>query len=356
MKEVSTTSRTKGFWARAVPLHLVTFPRMSPRYPSLAQHFALHCAKASLFPGRLDPDTCLSGRAHYKSYLRTMALYGAVELGGTKTLVAVGTTPDDMAKPIRIPTEDPESTLSRVIDYLRQHPIEAVGISSFGPLELRRMHEAFGSITTTPKSGWSGTDVLGTLSRELDLQATIDTDVNAAALAEGRWGSAQDLNTFLYMTVGTGIGVGAVVEGRTLNGLGHPEMGHVVVRRRDGDDYAGRCPFHGDCLEGLACGPALEDRFGPAEGWGSDVCDLVVVYLAQGLRSIVYSLAPERTVVGGGVSKLPGFHAKLRTSLGSQLSGYPPIPEREAELFITPPLLEDSGLVGALILAEMAAS
>jgi len=283
-----------------------------------------------------------------------MALYGALELGGTKTLAAVGTSPDDMSAPLRIPTEDPESTLSRVIDYLGEHRVDAVGVSSFGPVELRQTHDSFGSITATPKPGWSNTDVLGTISRGLDVPASIDTDVNGAALAEGRWGSAQHLNTFLYMTVGTGIGVGAVVDGHTLSGLGHPEMGHVVVVREKDDDYSGRCSFHGDCLEGMACGPALVDRFGSSDGWGGEVRDLVVAYLAQGLRSIVYALAPERIVVGGGVSKLPCFHTKLQTSLTVQLAGYPPIPERESEAFISPPLLEDSGLVGALILAEQA--
>ncbi len=255
-----------------------------------------------------------------------MAIYGAVELGGTKTLVAVGTGPDDLSPVERIETTDPETTLGQVVSVLAQHRVEAVGVASFGPLELRRDHPNFGTITRTPKPGWSGTPVRARLEEELGTPVAIDTDVNGAALGEGRWGAALGMTHFVYVTVGTGIGGGAVVGGETLAGLGHPEMGHLVVERHRDDEYPGRCPFHGRCLEGMASGPALEDRFGLLESWDrTRVLDLVVFYLAQGLRAMVYALAPQRIIVGGGVSKMDGFHDALAAGLTASLAGYPGI-------------------------------
>jgi fructokinase len=282
--------------------------------------------------------------------------YGVVELGGTKTLVATGAHPDDLAPVERIETTDPSATLNRVVEVLAGSDIEAAGVACFGPLELRRDHPGFGEITNTPKPGWSGAPVRSRLAAALAVPVGIDTDVNGAALGEGRWGAAAGLSHFVYVTVGTGIGGGAVVEGETLIGLGHPEMGHLVVERRFDDDYPGRCPFHGACLEGMASGPALEDRFGPVASWDqSEVLDLVVFYLAQGLRGMVYTLAPQRIVVGGGVSKIAGFHHYLGEALVDQLAGYPGIEDHQSHDFVMPPSLGDrSGLAGALLLAAKA--
>jgi fructokinase len=168
---------------------------------------------------------------------------------------------------VRIEVRGPDETLAAAIDFFRSAVargirLEALGVGSFGPVELRPGHQGFGHITATPKPGWAGTDMVGPFAAALGVPVGFDTDVNAAALGEGRWGAARGLRSFVYLTLGTGIGGGAVVDGRLLHGLGHPEMGHVAVGRRVGDDFAGVCPFHGDCFEGMASGPALAARFG----------------------------------------------------------------------------------------------
>jgi fructokinase len=183
-----------------------------------------------------------------------LARFGAVEAGGTNVICMVGSDPDHIVARTRIPTGRPTETLAEVFAFFQHEvsvggPLAAIGIASFGPLELRRSHPRYGFIRKTPKPGWSDVDMVGLARSTLGVPVGFDTDVNAAALAEGRWGAARDLKTFVYMTVGTGIGVGAVVEGRILHGLGHPEMGHLSVPRHSGDDFAGHCPFHGDCLE-----------------------------------------------------------------------------------------------------------
>ena len=217
-------------------------------------------------------------------------------------------------------------------------------------------------VTSTPKPGWSGTDLIGPVASEFGLPVGFDTDVNAAALAEGRWGAARGLESFIYITLGTGIGGGAVVEGRILHGLGHPEMGHVAVPRRPGDTFAGACPFHGDCFEGMASGPTIAARFGrPAETLeGADqaaAAALVAFYLAAGVRSLVYALAPERIVVGGGLSAIPGLFDAARSELARQLAGYPGLPEHREETFlVTAALGGMAGPAGTLILAEAAAA
>ncbi|MFH1572186.1 MAG: ROK family protein, partial [Gemmatimonadota bacterium] len=190
-----------------------------------------------------------------------MSLYGAIEAGGTKFVCAVGTSPDDLRAEVRLPTTTPEETLGRVLEFFRQQhvrePLAAVGIGSFGPVDPDPASPTFGHVTTTPKPGWAGTDFAGVVRRALAVPVGFDTDVNAAALGEHRWGAARGLDTFVYLTVGTGIGGGGLCDGHLLHGLMHPEMGHVPVRHdRQRDPFEGACPFHGDCLEGLASGPA----------------------------------------------------------------------------------------------------
>lgn len=282
-----------------------------------------------------------------------MAL-GLVELGGTKTLVSSGTAPDDLTDPIRIDTTDPESTLGAVTATLAEIAPTAVGIATFGPVELRRELPGYGTITRTPKQGWEGVPILSRVQTALDVPVRIETDVNAAALGEGSWGAATGLSDFVYLTVGTGIGGGAVAGGELVEGTGHPEMGHIVVRRAPGDDYPGRCPYHGDCLEGLAAGPALSDRFGPFDGWGDQALQLVVGYVAQGLRAMVYLLAPQAVIVGGGVSGLPGFHRALGDALADELSGYPGQGDHDEGFVLAPALGERSALAGCLLVARRA--
>lgn len=293
-------------------------------------------------------------------------MFGGVEGGGTKFVCVVGTGPDDIKDTLRIDVTAPAETLGAALGFFRralasEMRLEAIGIGSFGPLELRRDHPRYGRILSTPKPGWSGVDVLGPFAA-IGLPVGFDLDVNAAALAEGRWGAARGLGSFVYLTIGTGIGGGAVVDGRLVHGLGHPEIGHIAVPRHPGDRFEGVCPFHGDCFEGLASGPAVAARFGRrAEQLdGSDreaAARLVGFYLAAGVRSIVYALAPERIVVGGGVSQLPGVLAAANAELEGQLNGYPGLPEHGESDFIVSALLGAmAGPAGTLILAEDAAA
>lgn len=287
---------------------------------------------------------------------------GAIEAGGTKFVCAVGGSPDDITTTRRIPTTTPSETLAAVIDFFDDHGVDAIGIASFGPLELRRNRPEYGFITTTPKPGWSGTDVVGPLSDRFAVPIGFDTDVNGAALGEARWGAGRGLSTLVYLTVGTGIGGGAIINDEIAHGLVHAEMGHVSVRRLSGDDFAGTCPFHGDCLEGMASGPSLEQRWGVSADTLTgaalhEAVDIEAHYLAEGLRNIVYTVAPERIIVGGGLSKLEGLLPSVRLHVTRSLAGYPGLPEHEQDHFVTPPGLGDrSGIAGAFALAEAAAA
>ena len=283
-----------------------------------------------------------------------MARYGAVEMGGTKTLCAAGSSPDDLSTIVTVPTTDPEETLGRVVELMRAESPDAIGIAAFGPLDLVR-----GRVGVTPKEGWSGADLLGPVRGALDVPIGLDTDVNGAALGEGRWGAAQGLRAFVYVTVGTGIGGGALVDGEPVHGLGHPEMGHLSVRRHPDDDYPGICRLHGDCLEGLASGPAIEHRSGvPGEDLsGAEMVRAIEIeafYLAQMIRNLIYVLAPEEVILGGGVSRLPGLVKRVNERLVDELSGYPGLPEHASGFVVPPGLADISGLAGGLVLAERA--
>lgn len=283
-----------------------------------------------------------------------------MELGGTKTLVGSGTSIEDLTDNLRLDTASPELTLAEICEHLESAGVGGVGIASFGPIELRREHERYGYITTTPKPGWSSTNVAGFVAERLSVPVGFDTDVNGAGLGEWKWGASAGLRTSVYLTVGTGIGGGVIVDGAPLRGLSHPEVGHGIVVPLAGDTYPGRCPYHQKCLEGMASGPAIADRFGrpPSELDAVELNDalrLVSFYVAQGLRNLIYTVSPERIVVGGGVSNLPGFHGAVREELIQQLADYPGLPEYEAENFVVAPALGDlSGLAGAMLLAEEA--
>jgi fructokinase len=289
-------------------------------------------------------------------------MLGGVELGGTKVMCLAGTGPDDVRAESRVATTDPEATLAAVVEFFAANPVEALGIASFGPVELRPRHPAWGRIRRTPKPGWEGADVAGVLGRGLGVPVAFDTDVNGAALGEGRWGAARGCRSFLYLTVGTGVGGGAVVDGRPVTGLVHPEMGHIAVPRLPGDTFPGVCPFHGDCLEGLTAGPALAARYGVRledadDAVRMEAAELAGAYLASGLRSLVYALAPERVVLGGGVIALPGLLSFVRDGLRHELAGYPGLTEHEGESFVASPALGPrAGVLGALLLAEQAQS
>ena len=292
-----------------------------------------------------------------------MPLYGAIEAGGTKFLCAVGSGPHALSAEARIPTTTPSETLGRCIEFFRaQAPIAALGVGSFGPLELRGGASNYGHITATPKAGWSHTDIVGPLRAALGVPVAFDTDVNAAVLGEARWGAARQLETAVYITIGTGIGGGALLGGELAHGLVHPEMGHLLLPREPDDlEFAGVCPFHGGrCWEGLASGPAIERRVGqraetlPA---GHPAWDLEARYIASGLTSLVLILSPERVILGGGVMQ-PALFPPVRQYLSRSLAGYV---QADALLhgmhdYVVPPGLgAQAGIVGALALAERAA-
>jgi fructokinase len=282
-------------------------------------------------------------------------MYGGIEAGGTKFVCVVGHGPDEIEDRRRIDTTDPATTLAECLEFFRAHePIRSLGVASFGPLELRPSHPDHGHITKTPKPGWSGTDLIGPFAEQLGVPVAIDTDVNGAALAEVRWGAARGLRNAVYVTVGTGVGGGAVIDGKTVSGLVHPEMGHVSISRIPGDDFAGVCPFHGDCFEGMACGPAVEARWGRrAEEVGDTdrLIEIEAATIAAGLRQIVYILAPELIVLGGGVSKLPGLHEQVNAALVEQMSEYAVMGRHRSGFVVPPGLGDDSGVAGALALA-----
>jgi fructokinase len=289
-------------------------------------------------------------------------MFGAIEAGGTKFVCAVGTGPGDL-ETVQIPTTSPAATIESALEFFRSRPeLRAVGIASFGPVDLNPDSWTYGYITSTPKAGWRNFDIAGAVRKRLNLPVGFDTDVNGAALGEARWGAAKGLSDFLYLTVGTGIGGGAVSGGRVLHGLSHPEMGHIrVPHDRVEDPFDGCCPFHRDCLEGLASGPAIEAR------WGVSARDLPLDhpgfalearYLALGMANWVCTLSPQRIIVGGGVMQQSALFAMIRAELLRLLNGY--IDVREItdcsdQYIMAPGLGSRAGVLGALVLAEEAA-
>jgi fructokinase len=291
-----------------------------------------------------------------------MRLFGAIEAGGTKFVCGIGTGPEDLTI-VQIPTTTPEATVRQVIDFFQgsKEPIRGIGIGSFGPLDLHPESPTFGFITSTPKPGWRNFNIAGIIAGELGVPVGFDTDVNAAALGEGRWGAAVGLTDFLYLTVGTGIGGGAVVNDSLLHGLVHPEMGHLrIPHDRSSDPFTGNCPFHGDCLEGLASGPAMQARWGvpPSQLPENHAAWMLEAhYLALGLVSWVCTLSSQRIIIGGGIMQQPQLFLMIRQEVPLLLNGY--IQARtlmdSLDDYIVPPKLGNrAGILGALVLAEAA--
>ncbi len=289
-------------------------------------------------------------------------LVGGIEAGGTKFVCALGTGPDDLRAETRFPTTTPAETLAQALAFFREQsrihgPPAAIGIASFGPADPDPASPTYGYIRATPKPGWSNTDFAGTIARELALPVRFDIDVNAAALGESRWGAAPGLSSAVYLTIGTGIGGGAIIDGRLLHGLMHPEMGHMRLPRDPAvDPYAGHCPFHGDCLEGLAAGPAIAERWGrPAFELPPDhpAWELEAHYLALALHAIVCVLSPGRIVMGGGVMEQPQIFPLLHRKLQHSLNGYVQSPAilEQIEAYVVPPALGNrAGVLGAIAL------
>lgn len=283
-------------------------------------------------------------------------VYGALEAGGTKMVCAIGNAVGEIFDKISIPTETPAITMPKMIEYFRSKNIAALGIGSFGPVDLNRESNTYGYITTTPKQGWTNYDIVGEFKKSLNVPVGFDTDVNAAELGEARLGAAKGLKSSIYITIGTGIGVGVMSEGTLLHGMLHPEAGHILLGKRPGDNYEGKCPFHKTCFEGLCAGPAIEAR------WGKKAFDLVekaevweleADYIAEALMSYTLILAPERIILGGGVMNQLQLFPLIRKKFAEKLNGYVKTSQLEnLDTYIVPAGLGgNQGIIGCLMLA-----
>jgi fructokinase len=289
--------------------------------------------------------------------------YGGIEAGGTKFICAVGSGPDEIVAETRIPTTTPAETFQKVIDFFQGYKqslgLSAIGIGSFGPLDLNPRSASFGFITKTTKAGWSDTDFAGPIQKALDLPVVFETDVNAAAYGEHCWGAANGLTDFIYLTIGTGIGGGLMTSGQLVHGLVHPEMGHIrLPHDSQMDPFPGMCPFHRDCFEGLASGPALGLRWGvSAEKLPPDhpAWPLEAVYIAQAISDFICTLSPQRIVMGGGVMQQAHLFPMVRRSVLELLNGYIRSAAilDEIDAYIVPPALgKQAGVLGAIGLAK----
>jgi fructokinase len=297
---------------------------------------------------------------------KSPSLYGGIEGGGTKFICAIGTDAGEILAETRFPTTTPEETLAQAVNFFKEQiqvlgPLASIGVASFGPLDPRPASATFGHILPTPKPGWTNADILSPLRTAFDVPIGFDTDVNGAALGEWRWGAAQGLDTFIYLTIGTGIGGGGLVNGKLMHGLLHPEMGHIPLPRDSAvDPFQGGCPFHGDCFEGLASGPAMEKRWGQkAETLPPDhpAWDLEAHYIALALQSLICTLSPQRIIIGGGVAQQPQIMPLVRQKTQAALNGYVQSPAilEDIDTFIIPPALGGrAGVLGAIALAQQA--
>lgn len=289
--------------------------------------------------------------------------YWGIEAGGTKFICAVADRSGALLAETRIPTTTPAQTLDAVLSFFDAQQnahgtCQGLGVAAFGPLDLRRESPTYGHILATPKPHWSNTDLVTPFERRFGCAVSLDTDVNAAALAEARHGAGQGCEDLVYVTVGTGIGGGAIVAGRTVHGASHPEMGHIRVRRHALDSgFAGTCPFHGDCLEGLASGPALLARYGlPLDKLPPthEAFTIASYYLAQLAVNALLVLAPQRIVFGGGVMENAAVLAGIREAADALMKDYAGLDRVElARRIVAPALGQRAGIAGALVLAGL---
>jgi fructokinase len=292
-----------------------------------------------------------------------MSLYGGIEAGGTKFVCAIGTGPEDLQNEVRFETTSPKETINRTLDYFKEQnskeKLQAIGIGSFGPVELNMDSSNYGFITFTPKPGWSNINIYGLIKEELKIPVGFNTDVNAAALGEYEWGAGQGLNNFIYLTIGTGIGGGVIINGRLLHGLQHPEMGHICIPQDIKDDpYEGNCPFHKNCFEGLASGPAMKNRWGKSPedlNKNHKAWDLEVQYISLALTNYICTLSPERIIIGGGIMEQKKLLPLILTSVKKMLNNYihmEEITDNIEEYIVLPSLGKEAGILGALVLAK----
>ena len=289
-------------------------------------------------------------------------LWGGIEAGGTKFICMVGDGPEGIKAETRFPTTTPEETIGSATAFFRDNsqetPLAAIGVASFGPVDLNLESPAYGYITTTPKPGWANTNIVGMLRKSLNLPVAFDTDVNAAAYGEYCWGAARDLDPVVYVTIGTGIGGGIINSGHPLHGMVHPEIGHMLIPHdREIDPFPGVCPYHGDCFEGLASGPAIKKRWGqPGESIPDDhpAWELEAHHIALALMNVILSYSPHRIVLGGGVMQHNGLFPLVWEKVQQVLNGYVRSPQvtQQIEEYIVPPMLgKRAGVLGAIALA-----
>ena len=283
-------------------------------------------------------------------------LIGAIEAGGTKFVLGLGNEKGEIIQKISIPTESPEITMPKVIEFFKGQNIVAMGVGSFGPIDPNPSSKTFGFITTTPKLKWANYNIIGELKKHFNIPIAFDTDVNGAALGEIKWGIAKNLKSAVYITVGTGIGAGAVTNGSMIHGLLHPEMGHINVKRHPKDTFQGKCPFHSDCLEGLAAGPAIEERWGVS---GKELpqdhiaWEIESYYIAQFIVNLILILSPEKIILGGGVMNQKFILPIIRSQVKSLLNNYIDKKEINYEIenyIVSPGLGENAGICGAIAL------
>lgn len=285
-------------------------------------------------------------------------MLGAIEAGGTKFVCAVSDDELNLIKKVTIPTTTPDETFGAVFAFFDQYELEAIGIGSFGPIDVNPQSEFYGYITSTPKRLWQDTNFLGVFKERYNIPIGWNTDVNAAALGEVTLGAAKDKKSCVYITVGTGIGGGAVINGEPLTGYGHPEMGHIHFPRHKNDSYAGACDFHGDCLEGLAAGPAIEGRYSiKAEELPADheAWEIEAHYLAHAAISYTMTLSPDCIIFGGGVMQQKHLFKLVREKFADLLGGYLNLPPLD-EYIIPTGLGNESGILGSLLLAKQSLS
>lgn len=282
---------------------------------------------------------------------------GALEAGGTKMVCAIGDETGRIYEQVSIPTQTPDITMPKLIEYFKERDVEALGVACFGPIELDRNSPQYGCITSTPKLAWRNYNIVGELADALQCPIGFDTDVNGSVLGEVTFGQAKGKNCVIYLTIGTGVGGGIYIDGRLLHGMVHPEAGHVLIRRRSDDTYEGKCPYHKTCLEGMAAGPAIEERWGRKAVELADrteVWDLEADYIAQALTGYILTLSPEMIILGGGVMHQEQLFPLIRQKVTQLLGGYVQAEELEdMEHYIVPASLhDDQGIMGCLELAR----
>ena len=285
-------------------------------------------------------------------------LFGALEAGGTKMVCAIVDDKGNILKEQSFPTKSPKETIPELIEYFKNEKADALGIACFGPIDLNRESKTYGYITSTPKEGWRNVNIVGEFSRELNIPVGFDTDVNGSALGEHVYGAGKGLNNIVYITIGTGIGIGIISEGKLLHGAMHPEGGHIMLTKHQGDNYGGRCPYHKNCFEGLCSGPAIEERWGRKGIELTDnkkVWELEADYIAEALVSYTMILSPQRIILGGGVMHQEQLFPIIRKKFKEYINGYikNEYVDDPDKYIVCQSLNDKQGILGAAKLGQM---